>query len=129
MSGFSNYEGDQSALYSGGHHQDRNSEASKAQVKKIWRTTGILSLITIIEVGLGLWCYYGLDISRGVVNTLFIVGTLLKAAYIVSIFMHLGDEAKNMIGSVLIPLFLFVWFIIAFLADGGFWLEMNKIFR
>jgi hypothetical protein len=40
--------------------------------------------------------------------------------------MHLGDETKNMIITVLIPLTLFVWFIIAFLADGGFWLHMNN---
>jgi hypothetical protein len=39
--------------------------------------------------------------------------------------MHLGDEVKSFITTVLVPLVLFVWFIIAFLADGGFWLRMN----
>jgi cytochrome c oxidase subunit IV len=129
MSGFSNYEADQSALYSGGHHQDSNSKESKGLVKKIWKVTGILSVITIIEVGLGLWCYSNPAIPKGVVNALFVGLTILKAAYIVRVFMHLGDEVKNMISSILIPLFLFVWFIIAFLADGDFWLSMNKFFR
>jgi cytochrome c oxidase subunit IV len=129
MSGFSNYEGDQSALYSGGHHSDRNSPQSKALVKKIWKVTAILSIVTIIEVALGLVCYYNASFPKGVVNIFFIVLTLLKAAYIVRVFMHLGDEVKNMISTVLIPLVLFVWFILAFLADGGFWLKMNSLFR
>jgi len=33
---------------------------------------------------------------------------------------------KNFMVTVLVPLVLFVWFIIAFLADGGFWLKMNN---
>ncbi|MBW7913810.1 MAG: hypothetical protein H3C54_08990, partial [Taibaiella sp.] len=40
-------------------------------------------------------------------------------------FMHLGDELKNFIMLILIPLTLFIWFIIAFLMDGDFWLFMN----
>jgi cytochrome c oxidase subunit IV len=54
--------------------------------------------------------------------------TLLKAGLIVSVFMHLGDEIKNMIMTILIPLTLFIWFIIAFLADGGWWLKINEYF-
>jgi hypothetical protein len=45
--------------------------------------------------------------------------TLAKAYYIVSVFMHLGDEIRNMIMTIVVPLLLFVWFIIAFLADGN----------
>ena len=54
--------------------------------------------------------------------------TIYKAAYIVRVFMHLGDEKKSFLITVLIPLTLFIWFIIAFLYDGGFWLEMNTKF-
>jgi cytochrome c oxidase subunit IV len=129
MSGFSNYEGDQSALYSGGHHQDRNSDASKSQVKRIWKVTAILSIVTIVEVAIGLYCYNYTTLPKYVANIFFVLLTIFKAAYIVKVFMHLGDEVKNMISSVLIPLVLFVWFIIAFLADGNFWLFMNKTFR
>ena len=39
--------------------------------------------------------------------------------------MHLGDEVKNFFITIMIPLVLFVWFIIAFLADGGWWLHQN----
>jgi cytochrome c oxidase subunit IV len=129
MSGFSNYEGDQSALYSGGHHSDRNSAASKAQVKRILGVTLLLSIVTIVEVTLGLLCYKYDLMPKGWANFFFVLLTLLKAGYIVAVFMHLGDEVKGMIMTILIPMVLFVWFIIAFLADGNFWLTMNKIFR
>ena len=55
MSEFSHYEADQSALYSGGHQQDASSVESKGKVKKIWMVTGILTIVTIVEVGLGLY--------------------------------------------------------------------------
>ncbi len=119
------YEGDQSKLYSGvlSHHHDVNSAESKAQVKKIWKVFWILLVITVAEVLMGM--YLSHSMPKGVVITLFLGLTLLKAGYIVAIFMHLGDELKSMITTVLVPLVLFVWFIIAFLADGGFWLHMN----
>ncbi len=118
------YEGDQSALYSGSLHADIKSEESKAKVKKIWQVTGILTIVTIVEVCFGL---LGLSwgMPRWSINTLFLILTLFKAAYIVSIFMHLGHEIKNMILTILIPLTLFIWFIIAFLADGHFWLWIS----
>ncbi len=122
------YEGDQSKLYSGvmAHHHpsELQGEASKAQVRRIWKVTLLLAIVTIIEVGLGLYGHYkGMNV--GVRNTIFIVMTLLKAAYIVRVFMHLGDEFKNFIVMIMMPLVLFIWFIIAFLADGSFWLRMN----
>ncbi len=119
------YEGDQSKLYSGvmQHHTDVNSEESRAQVKRIWKVFWILLAITIAEVIVGMFFSYRLH--PAIKATFFLVLTLLKAGYIVSVFMHLGDELKNFIATVLIPLFLFIWFIIAFLADGGFWLRMN----
>lgn len=119
------YEGDQSTLYSGvmSHHDDINSTDSKKQVKRIWKVFWILLVVTVVEVMLGMFFSYSMP--RGVLNALFLILTLFKAGYIVSVFMHLGDELKNFMLVVLIPLTLFIWFIIAFLYDGGFWLDMN----
>lgn len=119
------YEGDQSKLYSGilGHHDDMQSPEAKANRKKIVKVLIILSIVTIVEVAFGLLFSYSMN--RTLLNTIFLVLTMVKAGYIVSIFMHLGDETKSFQLSVLVPLFLFVWFIIAFLADGAFWLDMN----
>lgn len=120
------YEGDQSKLYSGlmQHHHDVNSTESKTQIKKIWKVFWILLAITVVEVVVGM--KFSHSLSKAVVNFFFLALTVLKAGYIVAIFMHLGDEVKSFMTAVLIPLFLFFWFIIAFLADGGFWLKMNN---
>jgi cytochrome c oxidase subunit IV len=126
---FNDYEADQSKLYNP-HFHDKNAADSKAKVKNIWKITLYLTIITIIEVGIGLYSHYshaggGLKTAY---NVIFIIMTLLKAGLIVSVFMHLGDEIKNMIMTILIPLSLFIWFIIAFLADGNWWLHINAYF-
>ena len=102
------------------HHVDE-----KTFKKKVRKTTILLSVITLIELAIGLAIYTihkGENPShllilmfKGVVCIL----TLAKAFYIVSVFMHLGDELPNMIMTIVVPLFLFIWFIIAFLYDGN----------
>lgn len=121
------YEGDQSKLYSGimSHHTDVASPESKKQVGRIWRVFWILLVITIVEVTFGLLFSYSM--SRAILNSIFLILTVVKAAWIVSVFMHLGDEIKSFRVMILIPLTLFIWFIIAFLADGSFWLHMNNL--
>jgi hypothetical protein len=54
--------------------------------------------------------------------------TLAKAYYIVSVFMHLGDEIRNMIMTIVVPLMLFIWFIIAFIADGNSYKNLRNKF-
>ncbi len=124
---FNDYEADQSRLYNLHHSVDKNSQDSKNKVKKIWKITFWLSVITVVEVAIGLYCFYN-HVPKTIPNIGFIIMTLLKAGLIVSVFMHLGDEIKNMIMTILIPLTLFVWFIIAFLYDGNFWLWINHAF-
>jgi cytochrome c oxidase subunit IV len=122
------YEGDQSALYSGvmNHHHDVKSAESKAQVKRILKITLWLTLITLAEVAVGLYAHHKGSISKVFLAFYFLGLTVFKAAMIVRVFMHLGDEKKNFVMAVVIPLCLFIWFIIAFLADGNFWLRMNN---
>ena len=127
MSHFSDYEADQSRLYNVHHHVDKNSEESKSKVRNIWKITLYLTVITIVEVAIGLYCHYN-HIPKLLPNIGFIVMTLLKAGLFVSVFMHLGDEVKNMIMTIIIPLSLFIWFILAFLWDGSFWLWINNQF-
>jgi cytochrome c oxidase subunit 4 len=119
------YEGDQSKLYSGimSHHTDIKSPESKKQVGRIWKVFWILLAVTVVEVAFGM--FLSGSMPKVVLAIIFLALTLFKAGYIVAIFMHLGDEFKNFIIMILIPLTLFIWFIIAFLADGDFWLWMN----
>jgi cytochrome c oxidase subunit IV len=92
-----------------------------ADTRRIWRTFWLLLGITIIELAMGLSMY--LFSMPGWMH-LFLKGvivilSLAKAFYIVGIFMHLGDEIRNMIMTIVVPLLLFVWFIGAFLWDGN----------
>lgn len=123
------YEGDQSKLYSGvmNHHYGHSvkSEESKLQIKRIMKITLWLTIITIVEVALGLSAHH-IGVPRGILNAIFLILTIGKAAFIVNVFMHLGDEFRAFLVTIMIPLILFVWFIIAFLADGHFWLYMNN---
>jgi hypothetical protein len=100
--------------------------------KKIWNTFWLLSFITIIELGIGLAIY---NIHKGanpnatlvlMFKGVVCILTLAKAYYIVSIFMHLGDEIRNMIMTIVVPLCLFIWFIIAFLWDGTSWKNLRN---
>jgi cytochrome c oxidase subunit IV len=103
------------------HHHVDDTEFKR----RVRRTTIILSVITIIELGIGLSIYtlhkgenpspLLILLFKGVVCIL----TLAKAFYIVSVFMHLGDEIRNMIMTIVVPLMLFIWFIAAFLWDGN----------
>jgi cytochrome c oxidase subunit 4 len=96
---------------------------------RIWKTFWILLVITIIELALGFSMYLipGMPgwlhmFIKGVICIL----SLAKAFYIVSIFMHLGDEIRNLIMTIVVPLMLFVWFIGAFLWDGNSYRTMRN---
>ena len=109
------------------HHEPGGDEV----VKKIIKTTVLLSVITVIELGLGL-LMYAVPMSGAL--TLFLKGvivilSLAKAFYIVGVFMHLGDELKNLIMTIIVPLLLFIWFIAAFLWDGNSWKNLRNTYN
>ena len=88
-----------------------NAQEHKSHTKLIWKVFGILSVITIVEVALGAYIKQGSGIWPFIKWT-FIGLTLLKAAYIVLVFMHLGDEKKSLKYMILIPYFLFILYLI-----------------
>ncbi|MEO8711538.1 MAG: cytochrome C oxidase subunit IV family protein [Parafilimonas sp.] len=88
--------------------------------KEIWRVTIILSVFTLIELALGFTLMeITNDLTRHFIKGVIIIFMLAKAFYIVGYFMHLRHELRNLIMTVCIPLCLFIWFILAFLADGN----------
>jgi cytochrome c oxidase subunit IV len=92
---------------------------------RIWRVFWILLAITLVEVVWGMKISHHIDYKW--VNALFFLSmTFVKAGYIVAEFMHLRYEVTNMIRSVLIPLLLFVWFVVAFCMDGSAWLNLRE---
>lgn len=90
------------------HHSE---EQGKAIRKKIWMVTALLTAITVIEVALGAYIKQGSG-AWPFVKWSFIIMTLLKAGYIVMVFMHLGDEKKSLKYVILVPYFLFMAYLI-----------------
>ena len=79
--------------------------------KKIWFVTALLTIITAAEVLLGVF-WGNMGVSWAIVKSAFIILTLVKAGYIVMVFMHLGDERKAMRWVILIPYAFFIMYLI-----------------
>lgn len=90
------------------HHDEAQGKKIR---RKIWFVTALLTVITAVEVALGAFIKQGTDIWP-MVKWSFIVMTLVKAGYIVMVFMHLGDEKKTLRNVILIPYFLFILYLI-----------------
>lgn len=102
-------------------HTVAHEEHSGGGVKEIVRVTVILSVLTVVELMLGFWMM-GMPLESGLrlaVKGAIVILMIAKAFYIVAYFMHLKHELKNMIMTIVVPLALFIWFIIAFLYDGN----------
>jgi len=89
-------------------HTDEQGVAIR---KKIIKVTVLLSLITAVEVGLGVFIKQGTTMWP-VVKWSFIVMTLIKAFYIVAVFMHLGDERKSLRYVIIVPYALFIAYLL-----------------
>ena len=102
------------------HTIDHSAEQFE-QKNEVLKVTIILSVLTIVELALGFLMYKSFPeagFARNFIKGTIIILMLAKAYYIVAYFMHLGHELKNLIMTIVVPLLLFVWFIIAFLYDG-----------
>jgi cytochrome c oxidase subunit IV len=87
----------------------RNEE----KIKKIWKTAAIMLLITVAEF------IMAFTMDRGILlYSLFIILTIWKAKYIMMEFMHLGEEAKPLFYSIIVPLIFLVWLVIALIKEG-----------
>jgi hypothetical protein len=105
------------------HHDDSSFYAT------VKRVTIILSIVTIVELALGLLIYKmgeGSPLAILLIKGIITILSLAKAFYITSYFMHLGDEIRNFIMTIVVPLMLFIWFIAAFLIDGASWRNLKN---
>jgi len=92
-------------------HAHHSEEQGKVVRKKIYFVTILLTIITVLEVALGAY----IKQSSGAwpfVKWSFVALTILKAGYIVMVFMHLGDEKKSLRYVILVPYILFILYLI-----------------
>ena len=85
----------------------------------------VLLIITLIEVAIPMT----MSDPRWLVVTLLITFTLIKAAYIIMVFMHMGEEYRDLAVTILVPFLMFAgYFIWAMLNEGTFTLWSNNFF-
>ena len=85
----------------------------------------LLAIITLIEVFIALigngHVIEGFHLPKIIMYPLMIGLSIYKAYFIVYEFMHMKYEVKALAMSVLLPMTLLVWALIAFLNEGNFW--------
>jgi cytochrome c oxidase subunit 4 len=110
--GYPNYE--KAAIHDEAH--------GKVVRKKLWMVFWIMLSITIVEL------IIGAKVTMGEINKeyVFIFLTVVKAFFIVWIFMHLGDEKRAMKYALIAPYALFIFYL-AFMCitEGAYSLVMR----
>ncbi len=103
----------------------------------VFRGLLILGVITIVEVLIALFAkghlVPGVKFTEGFghyLYMLFMIGfSLYKAYFIVFYFMHMAYEVRGLVLSVLLPMLLLVWAIIAFFQEGDSWGKRRELIR
>ena len=100
------------------------------QKKFVFKGLILLAVLTIVEVIFALFArghiIPSLKYEHGsmfhYLYMLVMIGfSLYKAYFIIFNFMHLGHEVKGLAYSILLPVLLLVWAVIAFFSEGGYW--------
>ena len=96
----------------------------KSNTQKIWGVLIFLSIVTAIEVVLGIYkpeMLIAKFIGMKLLNWIFIILTLVKAYYITWDFMHMRDEVKALRRMVVwTAIFLILYLIFILLQEGGY---------
>lgn len=103
----------------------------KSNVQKIWGVFAFLSIVTIIEVWLGIVkpesLVEGRFLAMKLLNWIFIILTLVKAYYITWDFMHMRDELKSLRRSVVwTAVFLICYLVLILLIEGDYIYDVYK---
>ncbi|GAA3779745.1 cytochrome C oxidase subunit IV family protein [Corallibacter vietnamensis] len=96
----------------------------KSNQQKIWGVLILLSIITAIEVVLGIYKPEALNehfIGMKILNWIFIILTIVKAYYITWDFMHMRDETAGLRRVVVwTAVFLICYLVFILLQEGGY---------
>jgi len=96
----------------------------KSNTQKIWGVLILLTIVTTVEVVLGIYKPKALMesfFSMKILNWIFIILTLVKAYYITWDFMHMRDETKSLRRMVVwTAVFLVCYLLFILLQEGGY---------
>ena len=107
------------------------SQGQSPAVKRIWYVFGILSVLTIVEVVLGIIRpAFMVDITvvdLHLLNWTFIILTIVKAYYITWSFMHMDHESPGLRRAVVwTSIFLVIYLVAILLIEGGYIQEVYE---
>ena len=86
----------------------------KSNQQKIWGVLIFLSIVTTIEVALGIIkpeILMGSFLRMKILNWIFIILTLVKAYYIAWDFMHIRDEKNGFKNAIVLPLIILITYL------------------
>ncbi|MEM1002289.1 MAG: cytochrome C oxidase subunit IV family protein [Bacteroidota bacterium] len=96
----------------------------KSNTQKIWGVLILLSIITAVEVVLGIYKPAALMqpvLGMKILNWIFIILTIVKAYYITWDFMHMRDEKVSLRRMVVwTAVFLICYLVFILLQEGGY---------
>jgi cytochrome c oxidase subunit 4 len=96
----------------------------KSNVQKIWGVLIFLSIVTAIEVVLGIVkpeILMNSFLNLKLINWIFLILTIVKAYYITWDFMHMRDDSFSLQASVVITLiFLIAYLAFILLVEGNY---------
>ena len=100
------------------------------QTAAVWKGLMLLGGVTLAEVALSLikaaeWAD-GLEWLFALASILIIVLSIYKAYFIIYEFMHMAYEVKGLAMTVLLPVFLLLWAVIAFFYEGDAWRQNRE---
>lgn len=97
----------------------------KSNITKIWGVLVVLTIVTLVEVVLGIYKPASLVentfIRMKYLNWIFIILTIFKAYYITWDFMHMRDEVKGLRRAVVwTAIFLICYLVFILLTEGDY---------
>jgi uncharacterized membrane protein YfcA len=102
----------------------------KSNTQKIWGILIFLTIVTAVEVVLGIYKPEALMakfMGMKILNWIFIILTLVKAYYITWDFMHMRDETPSLRRAVVwIAIFLVCYLLFILLQEGDYVYEVYK---
>jgi cytochrome c oxidase subunit 4 len=107
------------------------SQEHVSNTKRIWFVFGLLSVVTTVEVILGIqkpeFLHMTNFLGMNLLNWIFIILTIYKAYYIVWAFMHMEGETPALRRAVVwTVIFLILYLVFILLTEGNYIFEVFR---
>jgi len=94
-----------------------HTETPKDMKSQIWKTFWILLAFTVVDIVM----YFILLSNHSMwKNWLFILLGVVKAYFIVGVFMHMKFERKTLMYSIIVPMIFVVFFVTLMIIEGDY---------